>query len=197
MGSRSHLFLPLAGVLVFTASAAEVPLYEEDLLASAPIRVEQWKQMQAYAEALPPKSLPAHPRNFRETVGYPAPGFLDKPAGHFDKVAEDDVATYYRTFIRVTPLMETYGLYIVPKNIKLPAPLVISQHGGGGTPEMATFHGGTNYHDLVRGAVAEGYVVFAPLTIMYPYRDRDHGTPIPPDVRGLLDDLLRARGTTL
>ena len=143
------------------------------------------------------KSLPAKPDSFRETVGYPAPGFLETPGGHFDKVAEDSVATYYRAFIRVTPQMETYGLYIVPKNVKLPAPLVISQHGGGGTPEMATFHGGTNYHDQVRGAVAEGYVVFAPLTIMYPFRDRDHGTAIPAEVRGILDDELRARGTTL
>src|SRR5271165_4697183 len=197
MGSLAYLCLPLAGILVFTASAAQVPLYEEDLLASSPIRVEQWKQMQAYAESLPTKSLPAHPGNFREAIGYPPPGFLATPTGHFDKVAEDNVATYYRTFIRVTPQMETYGLYIVPRNVRLPAPLVISQHGGGGTPEMATFHGGTNYHDLVRGAVAEGYVVFAPLTIMYPYRDRDHDTPIPADVRGVLDDQLRARGTTL
>ena len=61
----------------------------------------------------------------------------------------------------------------------------------------ATFHGGTNYHDQVRGAVAEGYVVFAPLTVMYPFRDRDHNTPIPADVRGILDDQLRERGTTL
>lgn len=185
------------------------PLYEEDRLSSAPIRVEQWKQMQAYVSALPEKSLPqmaAEPRglsvpelarSFRESIGYPAPGFLDHPSGHFDRVAEDKVATYYRAYIKVTPEMETYGLYIVPKNVKLPAPLVISKHGGGGTPEAATFHGGSNYHDLVRGAVAEGYVVWAPLTIMYPYGDRDHGTPIPADVRGILDDQLRARGTTL
>jgi dienelactone hydrolase len=176
---------------------AQTSLYEEDLLASAPIRVEQWKQMEAYAQALPKKPLPAADRGFKESIGYPAPGFVEKPSGHFDKVGEDSVATYYRCFIRVTPEMETYGLYIVPKNVKLPAPLVISQHGGGGTPEMATFHGGTNYHDQVRGAVAEGYVVFAPLTVMYAYHDRDHGTPIPVDVRGILDDELRARGTTL
>ena len=153
--------------------------------------------MQAYAEALPKRPVPPLGGNFREVIGYPPPGFLKTASGHFDKVAEDSAAIYYRAFLRVTPQMETYGLYIVPRNVKLPAPLVISQHGGGGTPEMATFHGGTNYHDLVRGAVAEGYVVFAPLTIMYPFRDRDHGTPIPSDVRGLLDDELRARGTTL
>jgi len=189
------------------ALAQSPALYEEDLLASAPIRVEQWKQMAAYAASLPEKPLtpPKTPtsdrdslaRTFRELLGYPPPGFLPHPTGHFDKVGEDSVATYYRCFIRVTKDMETYGLYIVPKNVTLPAPLVISQHGGGGTPEMATFHGGTNYHDQVRGAVAEGYVVFAPLTVMYPFRDRDHNTPIPADVRGILDDQLRARGTTL
>jgi len=194
-------------ILLGAAAQAQTALYEEDLLASAPIRVEQWKQMAAYAAALPEKPLAASKgattdraaleQSFRASIGYPAPQFLAKPTGHFDRVGEDSSATYYRAFIQVTPQMETYGLYIVPKNIKLPAPLVISQHGGGGTPEMATFHGGTNYHDQVRGAVAAGYVVFAPLTVMYPFRDRDHGTAIPADVRGILDDQLRARGTTL
>jgi dienelactone hydrolase len=206
MGSPAFPLRLACALLVYSTVAFAQGLYEEDLLASAPIRVEQWKQMQAYAATLPLKALAPLPsvtdreslaRSFRASLGYPPPGFLDHPTGRFDKVGEDSAATYYRCFIRVTPQMETYGLYIVPKNVKLPAPLVISQHGGGGTPEMATFHGGTNYHDQVRGAVAEGYVVFAPLTIMYPFRDRDHNTPIPSEVRGLLDDDLRARGTTL
>ena len=70
--------------------------------------------------------------------------------------------------------------FILCPRANQPAPLVISMHGGGGTPEMATFKGGTNYHDMVRGAVAQGYVVYAPLNIQYPYGDRDKGTPIPP-----------------
>src|SRR5579862_3600812 len=123
-------------MLVCATGVAQTSLYEEDLLASAPIRVEQWKQMQRYAASLPKKPLTppkeavtdrkSLARNFRETLGYPPPGFLPHPSGHFDKVGEDDVATYYRCFIKVTPEMETYGLYIVPKNVKLPAPLVIS-----------------------------------------------------------------------
>jgi len=200
MGSLRFLSVRVVGLIVAcTAAIPQTTLYEEDLLASAPIRISQWKQMESYASALPKKTLaaPKGAENFREAVGYPAPGFLARPTGHFDKVGEDSTATYYRCFLHVTREMETYGLFIVPKNVKLPAPLVISQHGGGGTPEMATFHGGTNYHDQVRGAVAEGYVVFAPLTVMYPFRDRDHDTPIPADVRGILDDTLRARGTTL
>jgi len=113
------------------------------------------------------------------------------------KAGEDSVATYYRCYFRATPQMETYGLYIVPKKARLPAPLVIAMHGGGGFPESATFRGGANYHDMVRGAVAEGYITFAPLSVMYPYHDRDHGTPIPADVRLRLDARLRKCGTTL
>jgi dienelactone hydrolase len=202
------LFFPM--LLACANAAVESTLYEEDLLASAPIRVEQWRQFQAYIAALPEKKgpplSPVPPSDssvsslrtaFRTSIGYPAPGFVRNPSSRFEKIAEDSIATYFRCSIRVAPQMDTYGLLIVPKNVKLPAPLVISQHGGGGFPEMATFHGGTNYHDLVRGAVAEGYVVWAPLTVMYPYRDRDHNTPIPADVRGILDDQLRARGATL
>ncbi len=185
--------------------------YEEDVLASSPIRIAQWKQMQAYAAALPETASPATAneptttdkspealrRAFRLRLGYPAPGFLDQPSARLEQAGEDDVAVYFRCHIRVTPQMETYGLYIVPKKAVLPAPLVIAMHGGGGFPELATFHGGSNYHDLVRGAVAEGYVTFAPLAVMYPYRDRDHGTPIPPDVRESLDARLKKSGTSL
>ena len=129
MGPPLSFSFLLAAAFAFTATAAQVAMYEEDLLASAPIRVEQWKQMQAYADALPKTTAPLQKppasdrdtlsRNFRESIGYPAPGFLATPTDHFDKVAEDSVATYHRCFIRVTPVMETYGLYIVPKNVNL------------------------------------------------------------------------------
>jgi len=36
-----------------------------------------------------------------------------------------------------------------------------------------------------------------PLTLMWPARDRDHGTPIPPDVRTRLDDEMRKRARPL
>ena len=60
---------------------------------------------------------------------------------------EDAVATYYRTYLSFADGLDAYGLNIVPKKTGLKhAPLVISQHGGG-FPEMAAFHGGTNYKD--------------------------------------------------
>jgi dienelactone hydrolase len=113
------------------------------------------------------------------------------------KIGDDDVAVYYRCYTPVAEGLEAYGLYIVPKNAAKPAPLVISMHGGGGTPELATFKGGTNYHDMVRGAVAQGYVVYAPLNIQYPYGDRDKGTPIPEDVLQRFGDQFEAAGTSL
>jgi dienelactone hydrolase len=191
-------------------------LYEENLQAAASIRVAQWRQMTAYVRALenagPPANPSAAPRSpaaeadfvagwrarFIRRIGWPPPGFLDTvPPAHLVRVGEDALATYYRCRVRVTPEMETYGLYLVPKNARRPAPLVIAQHGGGGFPELATFHDGSNYHDLVRGAAAQGWVVFAPLLLFHPFRDRDHGTPIPSDARAGLDRRLRALNTTL
>ena len=183
---------------MFLLAAAAFPqAYDEDPLKSMPIRIEQWKQMQAYIAALPAPARPRAGAAFRDRIGYPPPGFLKNPTLRLEKIGEDATATWHRCWIRVTPEMETYGLYLVPKSAKKPAPLVISQHGGGGYPELAAFQGGSNYHDMVRGAAAEGYVVFAPLVVMYPYRDRDHGTPIPENVRGQFDDTLRDKGTSL
>ena len=63
------------------------------------------------------------------------------------KTGEDAVATYYRTYLSVADGLDACGPNIVPKKLSSKhAALVISQHGGG-FPEMATFHGGTNYKD--------------------------------------------------
>jgi dienelactone hydrolase len=198
------------GPVLVAAGAAPV-LYEEALSASAPIRIEQWKQLQAYADRLPlqPRGDPALQasapdrsaaglrQNFRGLLGFPPPEFLAAPTVRKIQIGADGTAAYYRCFVRVGLQLDTYGLWIVPKTAKRPLPLVVALHGGSGYPELATFHGGSNYHDMVRGAVASGYAVFAPLTLMWPARDRDQGTPIPPDVRTRIDEELRTKGATL
>ena len=88
-------FLFVCALIAIPAIGADTSLYEEDLLASAPIRGAQWKQMQAYADSLPHKPAPPLGGGFRQVIGYPPPGFLNKPSGHFDRIAEDSVATYY------------------------------------------------------------------------------------------------------
>jgi dienelactone hydrolase len=196
----------IAGVVLAAACAAGLAaqqLYEEDPLASMPVREKLWKQMEVYAGSLssgPNQALAAvEPLRalLRARIGYPPPGLISSGKMRMERIGEDTGATYYRLWIPVAPQMDAYGLYIVPRNAPKPAPLVISQHGGGGFPELATFQGGGNYKDMVRGAVAQGWIVYAPHHLFYPYRDRDHGSPIPEKVRERLDDKLRAAGTSL
>lgn len=128
-------------------------LYEENLRSTMPIREKLWRQMDGFATRLQVKSR----------IGYPPPQMKVSGSQQLVKTGEDPVATYYRSYLPVGDGLDAYGLYIVPKKLAAKrAPLVISKHGGGGFPEMATFHGGTNYKDQVRGAVAEGYIVYAP-----------------------------------
>lgn len=175
--------------------AAQAPLFEEDLQKSRPYREEGYRQFAQYIKSLTPAE--ALRQQFRSRIGYPPPGFENKPEARCEQAGEDAIAIYSRCWITVAPGLETYGLYLVPKNAKLPAPLVVSLHGGGGFPEMALFKGGSNYHDQIRGAVKQGYVVWAPQFVMHPFRDRDTSTPIPPGVRAELDAALRNRGTSL
>ena len=187
-----------------------LPYYEEEVAASNPIRSEQARELDAYilrqkadTERLatifkPDYSSPKAFENsakklrqaFKDSIGYPPPGTPDPEAPTFTRIGEDLLATYYRVRISVLPGVHTVGLYLVPKGLKGRAPLVISMHGGGGSPEVALFHGGANYHEMVRGGVKRGYVVFAPQHLF-----RAEG--FPGDVRSKTDDRLRLIGTTI
>ncbi len=162
--------------------------YEEKVLETLPLREKLYQQMKAHADRLV----------LRQRIGYPPPGMAAGGAMRVEKTGEDAGVTYYRTYLPVGQNVEAYGLLLVPKKLAAKrAPLVIAMHGGGGSPEMATYMGGANYKDMVRGAAAQGYVVYAPHSVMYPFRDRDAGTTIPADVRRMLDERFREAGTSL
>lgn len=185
-------------VLLFLFAAiawSQPPLFEEDLQLSRPFRDENYRQLTRYAADI---ERDAARTRFRKAIGYPAPGFYETAKSpRLRKIGEDALAVYHRIWVEVAPGVETYGLHLVPKKVKLPAPLVISLHGGGGIPEGALFRGGSNYHDQIRGAVEHGYVVWAPLFVMQPFADRDKGTEVPAEIRRDLDARLRAAGTSL
>jgi dienelactone hydrolase len=187
--------LRLAVLLVPLALSAQVPLLEEDLQKSRPYREQGYRQFDEYLKKLPPAEILR--QQFRTKIGFPPPGFTETPAMRCEAMGEDSIATYSRCWVTVAAGLETYGLYLVPKQRQARTPLVVSLHGGGGFPEMALFKGGSNYHDQIRGAAREGYIVWAPLFVMYPFRDRDTGTPIPAEVRADLDLKLRNAGTSL
>ena len=186
------------------------PLYEEDVAASNPLRAEQARELDAYVLKLKgdsarlrsvftpdyrsPKAFEASARKLRQafaaSIGYPPPGDPEPEPATFSKLGEDALGVYYRAKISVLPGVHAEGIYIVPKGLKGRAPLIISMHGGGGSPEAALFHGGANYHEMVRGGVKRGYVVFAPQHLF-------SAVGYPGGVRNRTDDRMRLVGTSL
>jgi dienelactone hydrolase len=179
----------IASICFLTLSTAQAQtFFEEDLQVSRAFREDNHQQLIHYTRRM----------HFQKAIGYPAPGFREQAgAPRVVRIGEDAIGVYHRMWIEVAPGVATYGLFIVPRKANLPAPLVISLHGGGGIPESALFYGGANYHDQIRGAVERGYVVWAPMFVMFPFADRGKGGSIPEDVRKTLDASLRAQGTSL
>ncbi len=185
-------------------------LYEEEISSSDHFRAEQAQELDAYILGLkadrsrldalfqPNYSSPSAfeastkrlRKRFADSIGYPPPGLVDSKSAQFTLIGQDDLGTYYRVQIPVVNQVHAEGIYIVPKGIKGRVPLVISMHGGGGSPEIALFHGGANYHDMVRGAVRRGYAVFAPQHLF-------SAPGYPGDIRNRIDDRLRLVGTSL
>lgn len=186
-------------------------LYNEPVSKSNSLRSEQARELESYiatvrndssrlAKLLKPnfsspeafdRSTEAYRKAFAASIGYPPPGIkVTSDAARFDVLATDDIATYYRVHIMVLPGVNTEGIYAVPLKAKGKLPLIISMHGGGGSPEVALFNGGGNYHNMVRGALTEGYAVFAPQHLF-------QADGYPGDIRNRIDARLRLLGTSV
>jgi dienelactone hydrolase len=198
------------GTLLAQEKRPDAGFFEQDVASSNPLRTQQAEELDAYINAMkqdesglktlfrPDYSSPdafeksAEPlrQAFCDSIGYPPPGDVPTNRETFTQIGEDGIGIYYRAMIPILPGVHAEGIYIVPKGVTGKAPLVVSMHGGGGSPEVALFHGGANYHDMVRGAVKRGYVVFAPQHLF-----RADG--FPNDIRRQIDDRMRLIGTSL
>lgn len=104
----------------------------------------------------------------------------DLPAPTFTQIAKDDDAIIYRVNVYITKEIPMYGLLFVPHNIKK-APLVIAQHGGGGTPELCSDMNGKNkYNHIVRRLLKKGVNVFAPQLLLWNCREALETQPLHP-----------------
>ncbi len=207
----AFIFTLLTAVLTGAQDKPASEYFEQDVKDSNPLRAQQAKELDDYIltlkkdnsrlQSLLPKdysspeayekSAQRYRQAFCSSIGYPPPGYVPQ-GGSFNQIGEDSVGTYYRAMIPVLPGVNCEGIYIIPKSLKPneTAPLVISMHGGGGSPEVALFRGGANYHDMVRGGVKRGYVVFAPQHLF-------SAEGYPKDVRNRTDERLRLVGTSL
>lgn len=102
---------------------------------------------------------------FRQMLGFPlidTPSHDAEPQVQETFVAEDALGRIFRLQIEALPGYQIYGLLYLPHGAS-PHQLVISQHGGGGTPELtAGFIDSANYNDMTRRLVRRGFAVFAP-----------------------------------
>ena len=206
-------WLPFSLVLlgaICSAEAGAQERYEEDPAATDSLRTEQARELEFYvsglrsdparrAEVFRPdyssvRAFQASTRKLRGVLagalGYPPPGSPPTEPPEFRRIATDSQVVYYRFRIAVLPGVHVVGLYLVPAGLHGRAPLVVAMHGGGGSPEVATFRGGANYHDMVRGAVERGYVVWAPQHLYVV-------TGLPADIRQRIDTRARLAGTTI
>lgn len=189
---------------------ATQPLFEQNVADSDPLRARQADELNAYILSLKrdetrlhelfrpdysspaafEKSAEALRRAFADTIGYPPPGNVPDEPPTFTQIGQDAIGTYYRVSIAILPDVHSEGIYIVPRAVRGKAPLIISMHGGGGSPEVALFHGGANYHDMVRGGAKRGYLVYAPQHLF-------NAPGYPRNIRDKIDQRLRLVGTSI
>lgn len=115
------------------------------------------------------KSVQKYRKQFKEMLGWPLTLAVPEtaPSAKEEYIAEDELGLIYRIWIETLPGLETYGLLFLPSG-KADYPLVISQHGGGGTPELCSgFFGSANYNDMSRRVLRRCFAVFVPQLLMW------------------------------
>ena len=197
-------------LLTAQEKAAQPAYFNQKVSASDPLRTAQARELDEYVKLLAQdrsrfkllfkpdytstvafeKSAEPLRQAFCQSIGYPPPGERPSKKPTFKQIGDDSIGTYYRAMIPILPGVHSEGIYIVPKGLQGKAPLVISMHGGGGSPEVALFNGGANYHGMVRNGAKHGYVVYAPQHLF-----RAEGYPR--DIRRQIDDRLRLVGTSI
>ncbi len=86
-------------------------------------------------------------------------------------VAEEEKTRIYRLTVCVTDEIPMYALFFLPMGVKK-APLIVAQHGGGGTPELCSdLNGKNNYNHMVQRLLARGAAVLAPQLLLWNYRE--------------------------
>jgi dienelactone hydrolase len=104
-------------------------------------------------------------RDFAQMLGWPLVETPPPPQRRVltTLVGEDEASKIYRLRIPAIGPLDLYGVLFVPPGPG-PFPLIIAQHGGQGTPELASELSvdSSNYHDMARRPVQRGAMVFAP-----------------------------------
>lgn len=111
----------------------------------------------------------------------------------------DEMCRIYRLVVWICDEIPVYSLLMIPHGVKEPMPLVITQHGGGGTPELCSdMNGKNNYSHMVRRVLARGAAALAPQLLLWSQTEIEtaRAHPIPYE-RGKADWNLKRFGTSI
>lgn len=165
--------------------------------------IENDKKRQQF---MTPESLKSNPEYFRKEylkmIGYPFD--LDsKEAPQYEKsfIGEDAFGKYYRLSIEVIPDFKCYCILEIPHNHSKKLPLVIAQHGGGGTPEWCSdMIRENNYNFFTKRALERGFAVLCPCLALWRF-GKNVGESFPsftvPAPRGEFDKRLKQLGYSI
>lgn len=83
-------------------------------------------------------------------------------------VGSDEVSCIYRLKVYITDEIPFYAMLLIPHERLKPIPLVIAQHGGGGTPELCSdFNGTNNYNHMVQRVLSRGAAALVPQLMLW------------------------------
>lgn len=85
------------------------------------------------------------------------------------QVAKTETEEIYRLQLEPLPGLRFYGMLFVPAEKDAKIPLIVSQHGGQGTPELCSsiFASSANYHEMTQRILRRGAAVFAPQLLLW------------------------------
>jgi dienelactone hydrolase len=91
------------------------------------------------------------------------------PAARVEVLRENEHFTAARYQLEVMPGFWFYGILYEPKEKSGKNALVVAQHGGGGSPEIAGsfIYDSANYNHMVRRILRRGVMVFAPQLLLW------------------------------
>ena len=151
----------------------------------------------ARAAFMTPEAYAADPEGYRqkliELLGFPLNGPVPMPECTAEFVAEDGNVNIYRMQFTFFGILKCYGMYFKQKNVQK-APLVVSIHGGEGTPELCSslHNDSSNYNHPTRRVTDRGYNVFAPQLLLW--KVSKYGNPFD---RGMTNGRLRQLGGSI
>lgn len=167
------------------------------------IASENRRHRELRAAFVTPEALAAEPEKYRSVyrrmLGLDAFPSQQEGKPICEYVGEDEISRIYRLVVYPQALIPFYSLLLIPHGAQRPMPLVIAQHGGGGTPELCSdMCGKNNYSHMVQRLLERGAAVLAPQLLLWAREELEtaRAHPIAYD-RGKTDRELKRFGTSV